>query len=280
MRIKSTLSIFLFTTVFFLSCTKSNTSNINTGEQETTFELSTGLAVADNFAEDANGILMEAAAKKNLLGDNSIPVVATNNLAGVNITVSPANSFPKSIIIDFGTGTTSSNGIERKGRILIKLSDMVRKNGSTAIILFDNYFVNGYKKEGTITWTNTNTATAKGWQRKTTNGKTTAPDGEYWLFEGVRDAVQIAGAATPNTLLDDIFLITGNQTVTNALGKTRNCFITEALEKKLACENITAGKLRVEASNHTAVIDFGSGTCDNLATISIDGKAPRTIVLR
>ncbi len=280
MKKNTTLTIVACTSFFFFACTKNNTTNIITAEQETTFELSSGQAVADNIAEDANGVFMEAAAKNNLLGSNSLPIITTNNLAGANITVTPLTGFPKSIIVDFGTGFTSANGALRKGRILIKLSDMVRKNGSTAIILFDNYFVNGYKKEGTITWTNTNTATAKGWQRKTTNGKTTTPDGEYWLYEGVRDAVQIAGASTPNTLLDDTFLITGNQTVTNALGKTRNCFITEALEKKLACENITAGKLRVEASNHTAVIDFGNGNCDKLATVSINGNNPRSIQLK
>jgi hypothetical protein len=143
-----------------------------------------------------------------------------------------------------------------------------------------DYNVNGYKKEGTITWTNTSTATAKGWQRKVENGKVTAPDGRAWQHSGIRDAVQIAGANTPNTLLDDVFLITGNHTVTNAAGKTKNCFITEALQKKAACDNIGTGKLRLEGENGYAIIDFGDGTCDKLATVSINGGTPRAIYLR
>jgi hypothetical protein len=36
----------------------------------------------------------------------------------------------------------------------------------------------------------------------------------------------------------------------------------------------------VEGPNHFAIIDFGNGSCDKIATISIDGNEPRTIALR
>jgi len=270
-----TVALFSFT-----ACKKENAAVTNAAEQETTFDLSTGQAVADNITEDANGVFMEAAATKNLLGGNSQAVATTNSITGAVVTVSPAPGFPKTITIDFGSGYTSSNGITHKGKINVVLSDSVRKTGSTAVINFANYYVNGFKKEGTVTWTNTSTATAKGWQRKVENGKISAPDGRYWIHSGIRDAVQIAGANTPNSLLDDIFLITGNHTVTNASGKTRECFITEALEKKTVCDNICTGKLKVQGGSHIALIDFGNGDCDKLATISIDGGTPRTIVLR
>ena len=282
MKTKNLLVTIAITAVLFMliSCKKENATVINVAEQETTFELSTGQAVADNITEDANGVFMEAAATKNLLGSNSQTVITTNSITGAVVTVSPVSGFPKTISIDFGNGCTSSNGITHKGKIIVVLSDSVRKAGSTAAINFTNYYVNGFKKEGTVTWTNTSTAAAKGWQRKVEKGKITAPDGRYWIHSGIRDAVQIAGTNTPNTLLDDIFLITGNHTVTDAAGKTRECFITEALEKKTVCDNICTGKLKVQGDSHIAVIDFGNGDCDKLATISIDGGAPRTIVLR
>ncbi len=262
------------------SCKKQYALIISTAEQETTFEISTGQALADNVTEDANSVFMEAAANRNLLGGNTQNIITTNCLNGTAVSVTPAIGFPKTIVINFGTGHTAANGIVRAGKITVVLSDSVRKTGSTATITFANYFVNGFKKEGTITVTNKNTATAKGWQRKVENGKITAPDGRYWLHSGIRDAVQIAGAATPNTLLDDTYLITGNHTVSNAAGKTKSCYITEALEKKVVCDNIGTGKLRVEGGNHIAVIDFGSGDCDKVATVSINGSAPRTIILR
>lgn len=263
------------------SCKKQDVLNETvTAEQETTFEISTGQALADNVTEDANAVFMEAAASRNLLGGSTQAITTTNCLNGVAVSVTPASGFPKTIVINFGNGHTAANGIVRAGKINIVLSDSVRKTGSTASITFTNYTVNGFKKEGTITVTNKSTATAKAWQRKVENGKITAPDGRYWLHSGIRDAVQIAGAATPNTLLDDTYLITGNHSVTNAAGKTKNCYITEALEKKVVCDNIATGKLKVEGGNHIAVIDFGNGDCDKIATVSINGNAPRTITLR
>ncbi len=261
------------------SCKKLGNNEADAAAQESTFEISMGQAVADNVSEDANTVFMEAAAVKNLLGGNTQAIVTGNVLNGAVVTVSPATGYPKTIVINFSDGITT-NGIVRAGKINVTLTDSVRKAGSKAVITFTNYSTNGFKKEGTITWTNTSTASTKGWQRKVENGKVTAPDGRTWLHSGTRDAVQIAGANTPNTLLDDVYLITGNQTVTNAAGETRNCYITEALQKKTLCDNIGTGKLKLEGNNHSALIDFGNGDCDKIATVSIDGGEPRTITLR
>jgi hypothetical protein len=269
-------------TAGLISCKKENTSNALTEQEyETTFELSSNQAIADNLTEDANNAFMEAAANKNLLGGGLMLVTTSNLLTCATVSVTPANGFPKTIVIDFGAGScTSPNGIIRKGKINITLTDSVRKTGSKAVITFTNYYANNFKKEGIVTWMNTSSPIARSWQRKVDNGKVTAPDGKYWLHNGTRDMVQIDGASTPNTLLDDIYLITGNQTITNAAGKTRECFITEALQKKTSCDNIGSGKLKVQGTNHNAIINFGEGDCDKLATISIDGQAPRTITLR
>jgi len=281
-RLLSVTAIFTLTIVLF-SCKKQQvTLAPPTSDIETTFELSSDQAIADNLMEDANNTFMEAAADKNLLGNNfSLQPLTTNNiLRTATVTVIPAAGFPKTIVIDFGNGTISPNGVTRVGKINIELSDSVRKAGSKAVFTFTNYYVNKFKKEGTLTWTNTSTATTRSWQRKIDNGKVTAPDGSYWLHNGTRDVVQIAGANTPNNLLDDIFLITGNHTVTNAAGKTRNCYITEALQKKTTCDNICTGKLKVEGGANNAVIDFGNGDCDKTATISINGQEPRIVALQ
>lgn len=285
MKTNRLLKIILFSalSLSLFSCKKDDSyASISAAEIETTFDLSGHQAVADNLTEDANNVFMEAAANKNLLGNNQgiLPVITSNNLTGAVVTVTPATGFPKTICIDFANGGTAANGITRKGKINIQLSDSVRKTGSRAIITFSNYYVNSFKKEGTVTWINTSNATTKSWQRKVENGKVVAANGRYWLHSGLKEVVQIAGAPTPNNMLDDIFLITGNHTITNAQGKARDCHITEALQKKVTCDNIGTGKLKVAGAHHDAIINFGDGDCDKIATISIDGQAPRTIVLR
>jgi len=254
-------------------------------EFETTFELSSDQAIADNLTEDANDVFMEAAANEGLTGSNIVAgtVESTGILGCATVTVTPLSGFPKTIVIDFGTAGTcvSPSGIIRKGKITVLLSDSVRKAGSTARMTFDNYFVNNYKKEGIITWTNTSSAPgSKSWRRVVQDGKITAPDGRFWFHEGIKDVVQTAGVPTPFNLLDDVFSITGNHTVTNAAGASREVTTPEALQKKTICDNIDKGKLKIQGPNHYAIIDFGDGTCDKVATISIDGRTPRTILLR
>jgi len=249
-------------------------------DYETTFELSGDQAIADNLAEDANDLFMEVAVEKNIAGNNFAPDPGTTNnfIPCATVTITPLSGFPKTIVIDFGTACTF-NGITRSGKINIVVSDSVRRTGSTAVMTFDNYRVNFYKVEGTYTWTNTSTANTRSWSRRTEAGKITAPTGRYWLHSGMRYITQTAGVGT-YTIIDDVYSITGDHTVTNSNGATRDITVLQALQKKNACSNIDKGVLKVQGPNHYATIDFGDGTCDNLATISIDGRTPRTIILR
>jgi hypothetical protein len=258
------------------SCSKENAATTNP-EVENTFEIGKSQALADNLTEDAHDIFTEAAADKNLMGfaNGNQPLRTPNALAFATISVTPAAGFPKTINIDFGT-----NGITRRGKITVLLTDSVRRAGSKATMNFINYSVNGFKKEGIITWTNTSTAITRSWQRKVEHGKITAPDGKYWFHNGNKQLIQLTGWNTPINLLDDLFLITGNHSITNAAGKSRTCTVTEGLQKQTGCDNIGTGKLKVEGPNHFAIIDFGNGSCDKIATISIDGNEPRTIALR
>jgi len=280
MKFKQLLPLFAAITlaIGFNSCKKADSSSSD--EIETTFELSGDQAIADNLSEDANDMFMQAAVENNVAGGNFAPGSGTvdNFIPCATVTVTPVSGFPKTIVIDFGTACTF-NGITRSGKINIVITDSVRKPGSQATMTFTNYFVNLYKVEGTIVWTNTSTPGTRSWTRQTSNGKITAPDGKYWLHSGIKNVTQTAGVITP-TWTDDVFSITGNHTLTNSAGRTRTGTVLEALQKKTACANIDQGKLKVEGPSHYAIIDFGNGTCDNLATISIDGRPPRTIILR
>ena len=275
--LKMSAVIFFAAMLTLTSCKKDKTEN----EVETSFELTTDGAISDNLMEDVSDVKDEALIDKDLMGTfGPTGTAGTNNLLScATVTVTPATGFPKTIVIDFGLGCLS-NGVFRKGKIQIVLSDSLRRTGSTAVTTFDNYYVNQYKVEGTITWTNTSTANARGWRREVVNGKITAPDGRYWLHNGIKNILQTAGYSTPRNLLDDVFSITGSGSVTNAAGRTRTSAIINALQKKVICENIDRGTIRFEGPNHFAVLDFGNGDCDRIATISIDGNPPRTILLR
>lgn len=283
MKIKNLIlcTALLLITFGFWSCKKDNSSSGN-AETETTFELSGNDAVTENMTDDANDVLFEASVDNNFSGRNSgtVTTQTMNYLSCATVTVEPLQGFPKHISIDFGNGCTSANGVTRKGKIYLTISDSLRKTGSISVMTFYNYYVNDYKIEGTITWTNTSHGDTKSWERKCDDGKITGIDGKYWLHSGIIEIVQVEGESTHHDLTDDVFSITGHHTITNAHGETRTSTIIEPLEKKVSCENVDKGKVQIEGAKHVAVIDFGDGSCDRIATISIDGNAPRTILLR
>ncbi|RYY71334.1 MAG: hypothetical protein EOO13_03490 [Chitinophagaceae bacterium] len=261
------------------SCKKDDsTANTDTGV-EATFELGTDNAVADYMTEEDNDVLMEVTADQNLQGNGFGPANQLDNLMPcATVTVSPTG-FPKTILISFDSTCTSPRGLVRKGKIRIVISDSIRRPGSKAVMTFENYYVNGFKREATSTWTNTSIPPVRSWERKVENGKITSPSGLFWLHTSIKNVTQTAGSSTAN-LLDDVFSIAGNGSVTNPVGITRTATITEPLQKKYSCANIDKGRIRFQGPNHFAVLDYGNGDCDRIATISIDGRPPRTIILR
>jgi len=278
MKLKKIFALLSLPSLFFLvSCQKQEAEP--DPELETTFKLSEDQAISESINDDATVVFFEASMNSGLYRPTGT-VETTNTLSCATVTVTPQSTFPKTIVIDFGTGCVSADGIARKGKINITLSDYLHNPGSTATMTFDNYYAAGFKVEGTITWTNTSTPSGISWSRQITNGRVIEPlGGYYWLHEGIKNVIQTAGASTPLNLLDDVYSVTGNHTVTNPAGKTRTVTITEALEKKTTCHNVTKGKMKIQGENDFAILDFGDGTCDNIATITIDGNPPRTILL-
>jgi hypothetical protein len=263
---------------FFAACEKQETEP--DPELETTFKLSEDQAISESINDDANVVFFEASVNAGLYRTNGT-AETTNTLSCATVTVTPQNTFPKTIVIDFGAGgCTSADGISRKGKINITLSDYLHNPGSTAVLTFENYYTAGFKVEGTITWTNTSTPNGISWTRQVTNGRVVTPlSGYYWLHEGTKNVTQTAGANTPLNLLDDVYSVTGNHTVTNPAGKSRTVTILVALEKKTICHNVSKGQMKIQGPNHFAILDYGDGSCDNTATITIDGNPPRTILL-
>lgn len=267
--------------IFFISCEKeTNAPQDEEAIVETTFTAAADDASTDFFLADDNDVLMEAAQDNNFLGSFAPVVIESNNFLNcASVVISPSSGFPKTILITFDSTCTNPRGIVRKGAIRIVVSNLLRTPSATAVMTFENYYVNNFRREGTVTWTNTSNSTVKSWQRKVQAGKITAPNGRFWLHESIKDMVQTAGVSTPLNLFDDVVSITGRSIVTYANGISRTATITEPLQKKYACRWVDKGRVKFQGPNHFAILDYGNGSCDNIAMISIDGRPPRQITL-
>jgi hypothetical protein len=132
--------------------------------------------------------------------------------------------------------------------------------------------VNDHKIEGN--YAITNNGSANGWNITDvlTNGKVTYPDGVTWYTKsGTRTWIQTAGTGTL-TLLDDEYDITGSGTIANSAGNTLTGTTNTPLHRTAICQNTVAGKLDLVYNNVNAQLDFGSGTCDKSATLTIANK--------
>ena len=113
MKLKKIFALLSLPSLFFLcSCQKED--NEPDPEIETTFKLCENQAVSESINDDANVVFFEAAANAHLMAGRLTEVFqTTNTLSCATVTVTPQNSFPKTIVIDFGNGCTSVDGVSR-----------------------------------------------------------------------------------------------------------------------------------------------------------------------
>ena len=289
----------LFTLAFFFSllmvssCQKENSQSGNDNDQQ--IEASMVSSESDGESEIVfNGVFDDA------IGVNDEVGIAGTGVFGRSascpeVTIIHTNApavFPIKVILNFGTGGCVGNdGHLRKGKVITEYTGRLLYPGSVATTTFDGFYVDSTKIEGTHKITNTSpTVTTQPATRQFTadviDGKLTKPSGNYIEWNSHKVITQTEGIST-NIPLDDIFKVEGS-----ARGKVKRgalivlweSNITEPLVKRFNCRWISKGRVRtVRVSTSStgpwvAVLDFGSGTCDNQAVITING-VPHQITL-
>ncbi|HUP12038.1 MAG TPA: hypothetical protein VM187_07500, partial [Niastella sp.] len=148
--------------------------------------------------------------------------------------------------------------------------------GNSAAATFDGYSIDNVKVEGTYKLTNTGTPDKKSYTTQVINAKLTQLNGNYMIWNSERTVAQAEGGATPLIGLDDIYSITGQSGGSVQIdGKyfQWSTDIRTPLTKKFSCRWISRGILSLKKGNDAvAALDYGSGTCDNKASFSVNGQ--------
>ena len=281
------LAVFTLCGIIFFSCKKdSNSASASSPDTDSATNMSASAATTDNMFGDTYDVLGQTTASNANLSARTV----TNGRADgvdsiapcITVTVSPADTgtYPKTVTLNFGTGCTSWYGVTRSGIITFVYSGHFKYPGTTVTATYNNYKVNGYKVEGNYSVTNSSSlSNGVMFTSTVTNGKVTYPDGTTWYsYSGNRTIRQTAGIGSTN-YNDYAFSITGNHSYASWTGKTLTDSITTPLVKQVACKNIVSG---VVAFTYNGLIkgtlDYGNGTCDSLATLTI-GTNVKTIGL-
>jgi hypothetical protein len=146
-----------------------------------------------------------------------------------------------------------------------------------ANVSFVNYSINNYKVEGSYSITNNggNSITTQ-----VSNGKITWPDGATWYsFSGTKTLTQTAGAGTI-IIADDEFTITGSNTLAASGGTSISATVKTPLLKKISCKYIVSGTVEIRYNLTTGLLNYGSGNCDNQATITVGNQTNPVILPR
>ena len=188
------------------------------------------------------------------------------------ITIDSSKGWPRILTIDYAAGCTDSiDGKTRKGQVICKFYSRWNTIPSKVTVTLQNYYVNN------INYTADSITISRDAVNRFTNiihkGKCIS---SAWTLEWAskRSTTQTAGISTPSNPNDDVFEFTGNAEGRDRNGLAYTLVIATPIVKRSSCQWIESGKLDLTPNGlATRSVNFGTGTCDNKATLIIDGNS-------
>ncbi len=286
--LKATFLMFIATVVLMTACKKdSNSSSTSTSDNGSAASMSANGATADGKYDDAFNIAMQTGNDQGL--DNLMQKNSGKSTEGFTPTgsfycatvTSSGSTFPVTITVDFGAGCKSADSITRSGSITYVFSGHISTIRTTISATFNNYVVNGYALTGTYSITNSTTNIASPSLTTTvTNGSITYPNDTSYSFSGTKTVALVSGSISNVSTL--VFNVTGGYNVSNSFGESLAATITTPLERKETCEWVDAGivsfKYTKQNVSVNGTLDYGNGTCDDSALITI-GAFTETVTI-
>jgi len=197
--------------------------------------------------------------------------------------------FPVIITVRFPqSGCMGPDGRVRRGEIKTVYTNRLMIPGAESVTTFLNYSVDSVTVGGTYKIKNIVDPVQimifppqynHKWLVTVVGGRLGYPNGSLVEWNSTKTIEQIEGSHTP-ILRDDVFKITGNADGVGVRGSITTRWLSEIIDpliRKNICRWIVKGKIRTVRRNLSntspwvAVLDFGRGTCDNAATITING---------
>jgi hypothetical protein len=228
-------------------------------------------AMLEKTFNDVQSIADEAGTSGNLSTFRSGPATLGGPCATVTC---DTISVPHVLTIDFGaTNCLCQDGNYRRGQIIITYNGHYRDSGYAHAIGFNNYFVNDNQVTGTKTVTNMgHNSSGQPYYNVSVNGSIILANNNGTIsWTSTRTRTWVAGYNTTQWA-DDVYNITGSASVTRANGNTFSLNITSPLVIALNCHWIEQGTVQITRQNgNIRTLDYGNGTCDALATFTVNG---------
>ena len=228
-------------------------------------------AEIDNASEGVSAIIEEV-----YLGEEFPELTKTHPITDrylpdcVTITIVLTQNMKK-VTIDFGDGCELRNGNFVSGKIILEYEKDPEAASKMISYSFEDFYFNrkNIAGSGSILRERFN-ENGNPQSTKTFDVTVTWPDGTFASKVGVKIREWVEGQGTP-AWGDNVFLITGHGTFTKKNGTVLSAEVVEPLRRELSCRFLVSGIVNLAKNRDTAVLSYGDGTCDDLATISING---------
>ena len=187
------------------------------------------------------------------------------------------------VTIDYGDGCEGPGGRIRAGKILITYNDHRLVPGAFRETTFEDFSIDGVLVEGTRRVENISESTDDHptFSITLTGGKLTFEDETTVTREAARTRTWIRA----NNPIDDEAQVEGNASGSRRDGVTYSMEIIERLIYKRACwaRGVyvpVSGVKQFTSGDNVAIVDYGDGECDYLATVTVNDGEPFEITLR
>ncbi len=186
----------------------------------------------------------------------------------------------KRIIIDFGTeGCELRNSHVVKGKIEISYEINIEVRSLVINYTLVDFYVDDIQFAGSRTMTRV---------RSNENGnpqhsmnidfEITFADGDQVSRKGNKTREWIEGVGNRNWR-DNVFLITGSWETNFANGVTHSTIIKTPLRREGSCRYIVSGVKEFAKTDSSGSLDYGDGSCDNIAVLITTDGEEREIML-
>jgi outer membrane murein-binding lipoprotein Lpp len=264
--------------VFFASCSKDNKSD--DGISSTDAITNTKMDQISNDVEDV--VESQYFAQNPSVAGKPSDIAALLPACATTTVVITGTNWTRTV--DFGTlGCAMPNGNVLKGKIIASGSTVFTNTNYVITYTFENFYHNNALIQGTRTVTRSVMGTASNSNPHPVyvmdiNMSVTFPALGTYTRVGTRTRELIEGYTTP-IFSDNIYVVTGSWTTTRPNTTTHTVAIVNPLRFDIAgCPTfkLVSGSFHITRNSHFADIDYGTGSCDNSYTVSIDGGTPVT----
>jgi len=275
MKTKNLFIVSFMALAFFISCDSTDktqeTTAISTDQVAVDAKIDASIDDVSNIVEDQFSMNQNMTSKSTETFKSMLPACAIVTWTFIDGTFTGT--------IDFGTeGCALDNGNVLKGKITLIFSGDFTTAEQTITYSFDGFYHNGKKLQGSKTIMRSLKSTdlmaaIHPVFTCTVDMTVTFEDGTVYTRTGNRVKEMVEGYDTKAIWDDNVFLVTGSGTTTLPNSDTWSSTIKTPLRYVTACKRpfpVSGTVLKVKNGTE-ALVDFGNGDCDNLATVTIAG---------